>query len=272
MAIRVCLAGATGAVGRALAPALLEDSKFRLVGAVARGAAGSDLGAALGRPPAGVIVRGTLAEALEEPADVLIDYTAPPAAMRHLDLAIGAGVGVVLGTTGLTAADFDAVDRRAREAGVGVVTGNFSLSAALLQHFALFAARYLAQWEIVDINHAHKPDAPSGTARELAERMAAVRRPWPVVPIAETHGEVAARGATVDGVQCHSLRLPGFASVVEVIFGQGAERLSIRQETIAAGEPFVTGTLLAASRVSEMVGVVRGLDALLFGTWDAAAS
>jgi 4-hydroxy-tetrahydrodipicolinate reductase len=264
MAIRVCLAGATGAVGRLLGPALVADHDFMLVSAVARSAKGRDLGEALGSDPCGLVVQGTLEEALSTPADVLIDYTAPAAAMRHVRAAIAAGLSVVLGTTGLTAKDFEEIAALAKDRGVGVATGNFCLTAALLQHFALFAARHLEQWEVIDCNKADKPDSPSGTARELAERMAAVRRPTVTHPIAETHGAREARGATVDGVQCHSIRLPGYASAVEVIFGHGLERLSLRHETISAGEPFVGGTLLAARRVVKTAGLIRGLDTLLF--------
>ncbi len=265
MAIRVCLAGATGAVGRLLAPALMADVDFELVAAVARGAKGRDLGEAIGSGRCGVAVQATLDEALQTPADLLIDYTSPAAAVVHVRAAIAKGASVVLGTTGVTARDFEEIDALARARGVGVATGNFCLTAALLQHFALFAARHLEQWEVIDFNKADKPDSPSGTARELAERMAAVRRPHIVHPIADTHGARDARGATVDGVQCHSIRLPGFASAVEVVFGHGLERLSLRHETIAAGEPFVAGTLLAARRVVESTGLIRGLDTLLFG-------
>lgn len=252
------MSGVTGHVGRALIPAIIDDPEFELTGAVSRSAAGEAIG--------GITVSATLDQALASaPADVLIDYTAPEAALAHIETALVNGVSVVLGTTGLSAAQFEVIDSRAKELGVGVVTGNFSLTAALLQHFALFAARHLDHWEVIDACKADKPDAPSGTARELAEHLAAVKKPNQVVPIGEVHGLAAARGADVDGVQCHSLRLPGFLSSVEVIFGLEGERLSLRHEAISQGQPFVAGSLLAARKVGTISGVVRGLDALLFG-------
>lgn len=257
MAIRICLGGVTGNVGRALLPAIIEDPEFELTGAVSRRAAGEAIG--------GINVSATLEQALAAaPADVLIDYTAPDAALAHIETALVAGVSVVLGTTGLSAAQFEIIDIRAKELGVGVVTGNFSLTAALLQHFALFAARHLDCWEVIDACKADKPDAPSGTARELAERLAAVKKPNQGVAVADVHGLPEARGADVDGVQCHSLRLPGYASSVEVIFGLEGERLSLRHEAISQGAPFVAGSLLAARKIGMISGVVRGLDSLLF--------
>ena len=267
--LRICLAGVTGGVGRALLPAIVAADDLVLTGAVSRSAAGRDAGEAMGGPAAGVSIVADLESALDQGVDVLIDYTASAAAKAHLEIAIERRIPVVLGTTGFSEAEFEALNSRAQAAGIGIVTGNFSLTAALLQHFAIFAAHHIDQFEVIDACKANKPDAPSGTGRELAEKLAEVKRPTLEVPLGETHGERAARGATVSGVQCHSIRLPGFASSVEVIFGTGAERLSLRHECITHGEPFVTGSLLAARRLAlpgdeRVVGVVRGLDTLLF--------
>jgi 4-hydroxy-tetrahydrodipicolinate reductase len=265
MAIRVCLAGVTGAVGRALLPAVLAADDLTLVGAVSRSAAGRDAGEAVGQVGAGITVAATVGEALETPADVLIDYTAPSAVKGHTLDAVARGVAVVVGTSGLTAADYDDIDARARAAKVGVVaSGNFSLTAALVQHFALIAASRIDHWEVIDYGKASKSDAPSGTARELAEKLGAAKQPLAGHPVAETEGARDARGATIAGVQTHSLRLPGFASGVEVIFGMEGERLSIRHDAITHGAPYVAGSLLAARRVPSLNGLVRGLDTLLF--------
>lgn len=266
MPLRICIAGATGAVGRALVEAVLAGPDLELSGAVARGAAGQDIGSAIGLPDTGVTVTASLADALAAPTDAVIDYTAPEAVKANVLTAIERHVPVVVGTSGLTAADYEEIDGLAREAGVGVVaSGNFSLTAALLQHFALIAAEHLDQFEVVDYGRAGKPDSPSGTARELAEKLSGVKRPTPEIPLAETQGERAARGAEIEGVPVHSLRLPGFANAVEAIFGMTGERLSLRHEAIEHGAPYVAGSLLAARRARDVTGLVRGLDTLLFG-------
>jgi len=259
----VCVAGATGWAGRAVAEAVLTSADLVLGGAVSRSAAGRDLGEAWGQAPVGVTVVGDVAQALAG-IDVLVDYTAPGSTRGHAMAAITAGVHVVIGTSGLSASDFADIDAAARAAGVGVVAaGNFSLTAALAQAAALLAARFLPQREIIDYASAGKPDSPSGTARELAERLGEVSMHPLVVPVAETLGYPEARGAGIGGTQVHSLRLPGFVLSTEVIFGQPDERLSIRHDAGSSATPYVAGTLLAVRAVPSVVGLIRGLDTLL---------
>jgi 4-hydroxy-tetrahydrodipicolinate reductase len=262
---RVCIAGATGWTGRALVSGVLAGPDLTLVSAVARSAAGRDLGEALGGETLGVPVHATVAEALDG-VDVLVDYTSATAVKANAMAAIGAGVAVVIGTSGLTADDFAELDSTARASSVGVVaSGNFSLTAAMCQAAALLAARHLPQWEVLDYASATKPDVPSGTARELAERLGEVRRPELGHPIEGLHGPQEARGATVGGAQVHSVRLPSFVVSTEVVFGLPDERLTIRHDAGGTPEPYVAGTLIAVRKAASLVGVTRGLDTLLLG-------
>jgi 4-hydroxy-tetrahydrodipicolinate reductase len=100
-----------------------------------------------------------------------------------------------------------------------------------LQKFAEAAALLIPQWEIIDYAHDDKTDAPSGTARELAVRLAKVRHPEPTIPLDRTVGPREARGATLSGTQVHSLRLPGYVISAEVIFGMPDQRLTIRHDS-----------------------------------------
>ena len=259
----VCIAGATGWTGRALVAAVSEAPDLSLVSGVSRSAAGRDLGEALNGDPLGVPVCGSVVEALEG-VDVLVDYTSATAVKENTLAAIEAGVAVVIGSSGLTASDFDEIEAAARKHSVGVIaSGNFSLTAAMCQAAALLAARHLPHWEVIDYASATKPDVPSGTARELAERMGEVRRPELGYPLEELHGPSEARGATVGGAQVHSVRLPSFVVSTEVVFGLPDERLTIRHDAGGTPEPYVQGTLLAVRRATELVGLTRGLDTLL---------
>jgi 4-hydroxy-tetrahydrodipicolinate reductase len=265
MTIRVCVAGVSGKTGGEVAKAILAGGEFELTGAVARRAAGRDVGDVLGLPATGVPVAASLGEALARPADVLVDFTSPTSVKGRTLEALGRGVRVVVGTSGLTAADYRDVESKAAEVGLGVIAaGNFSLTAALAKHFALLAAKHLPSWEVIDYAHAAKPDAPSGTARELAEALGQVARNELAVPVERTYGEREARGASIAGTQVHSVRLPGYALAFETLFGLPGERLTIRHDAGPDAAPYVGGTLLAVRRVMRVVGLVRGLDRLLF--------
>jgi 4-hydroxy-tetrahydrodipicolinate reductase len=133
----------------------------------------------------------------------------------------------------------------------------------MCQAAALLAARHLPQWEVIDYASPTKPDVPSGTARELAERLGEVRRPELGYPIEDLHGPQEARGAGVAGVQVHSVRLPSFVVSTEVVFGLPDERLTIRHDAGGTPEPYVEGTLIAVRKAPGLVGLTRGLDTLL---------
>jgi 4-hydroxy-tetrahydrodipicolinate reductase len=248
--IRVCVAGVTGWTGRAVAEAVREATDLELVAGVSR----SD--------PAS---HSSVAEALDEvDADVLVDYTHAAVVKENVVGALERGVNAVVGSSGLSAEDYDELDALARARGVGVIAaGNFSLAAALLLRSAVEAARHFETWEVIDYASATKPDVPSGTAREVAERLAEVRAPSVAVPVDDVVGPREARGAFVAGTQVHSVRLPSFVVTTEVVFAAAGERLSIRHDAGDTPGPYVEGTLLAIRAVSGRVGVLRGLDRLL---------
>lgn len=254
--IRVTIAGVTGWVGKPLAQAVLDAADLELVAAAARRDAGQEMG--------GIRISGSVREALAVPSDVFVDYTSAASVRGNVLAAIEAGLHVVIGSSGLSQDDFAEIDERARAAGVGVLAvGNFAITAALLQRFAVEAAKYVGNWEILDTAYAGKMDAPSGMARELAWRMSEVRRPGLEVAIAYTVGYAEARGAEVSGSRVHSIRLPGHTIGIEVRFGQEDERLTLQYDAGPGAAPYIGGTLLAIRRVSQFTGVVRGLDRIL---------
>jgi 4-hydroxy-tetrahydrodipicolinate reductase len=262
--IRVCLAGATGWAGSELARAIGRTDDVTLVSAVARRYAGQALGEVLTEPQLSCLIHGSAAEALAIPCDVFVEYTRPDAARSNILTALERGAHVVVGTSGLTDEDFADIDVVARRVQRGVLAcGNFALTVVLLQRFAEMAARLIPQWEILDYAHDDKVDAPSGTARELADRLARVRVPRVTVPVKDTDGAIEARGATLTGSQVHSIRLPGFVISAEIIFGMPDQKLTIRHDSGNSAIPYVDGALLAIRRVAALCGVHRGLDTVL---------
>ena len=223
--IAVCVAGATGWTGRAVAEAVLGEADLDLRSAVARSAAGSDLGAAWGLPPNGVPVVADVGDALDG-VDVLVDYTSHDAAKGTRSPRSPTGVHVVIGSSGLTADDFAEIDAAARAAGVGVVAaGNFSLTAAMAQAAALLVGavpaepgdRRLRVGRQAGRSERHRPRAGRAARRGVATAAG--------VAVADTGGQPEARGATVGGTQVHSVRLPSFVVSTEVVFALPDERL-----------------------------------------------
>ena len=268
--IRICVAGATGGAGRAVVQEILHSPDLQLTGAVARTGVGTDLGGVLGGDPMGVDVAATVDAALDAAVgvDVLIDYTSHVQVRENTLAAIRRGVSVVIGSSGLTRADFEEIDALAREHGVGVIAaGNFSITAAMAQAAAVLVARHLPNVEVIDFAAADKPDAPSGTARELAERLAAVIRPQTDADAgegspAEAPSALPAGGYRSTGSRSTPCACPASPSVPK---SSSAWRMS--------GSPSAT---TQASRRNPMfagrswrpvwsgrVGLTRGLDTLL---------
>jgi 4-hydroxy-tetrahydrodipicolinate reductase len=264
MKLKVCIAGATGWVGKPLSLAVSAADDLRLVGAVSPTHKGRKLKEIIPELDIDLTISGSVAAALETPTDVLVDYTNAEAVKGNVMTAVRKGVHVVIGSSGLADEDFTEINQAALDHQVGVIAaGNFAITAVLLQRFACEAAKYLSHWEIIDYASDAKRDAPSGTTRELAFRLSEIRKPEVTHPISETIGEKESRGTTLNGSQIHSIRLPGYVISVEAIFGAPDERLTIRHDAGSSAEPYIQGTLLAIREVRNQVGLIRGLDKIM---------
>lgn len=264
MKIKVALAGATGWVGSSLVKAIGESPDIDLVSAIAPEYAHQNLGKVLNMPNLDILISKQTDEALIIPADVFVDFTKPAVVKNNVLTAINHGLHVVIGTSGLTNEDFKEINTCALQKNVGVIAaGNFSLTAALLKHFATIAARFIPSYEIIDYASANKPDAPSGTARELAESLSALVKPNIEIAPEDTIGNKEARGASIQDIQVHSVRLPSYSVSTEIIFGMPDERLIMRHEAGSSPIPYIAGVLLAIRKVDKRVGLIRGLDQIL---------
>lgn len=184
--IRVCVAGATGWVGRSLVPVIHESKDISLVGAVSSSSSGKNIGTLLNIEGLTVRISSSVRDALEVPTDVLVDYTSPDIVKSNVLTAVRKGVDVVVGTSGLSDKDYDEIHREAMKSEVGVIAaGNFAISAALLLHFSEIAAKHMPSWEIIDYASSKKVDAPSGMTRELAFRLSKVGEPEGEIPSAK---------------------------------------------------------------------------------------
>ncbi|MGI6642111.1 MAG: 4-hydroxy-tetrahydrodipicolinate reductase [Limnochordia bacterium] len=232
--MKVLVAGSAGKMGQEVVKLVKGTPGFELVGGVDPS----------GRQVAGERVFPHLASALLQVApDVVVDFTTPQAVQENMELCCEARIPMVVGTTGLSAADLEKWQERGKEAGWrAIVAPNFAIGAILMMRFAREAAQFIQDVEIIEYHHAQKKDAPSGTALRTAQQLEAILgRPVPI----------------------HSVRLPGLVAHQEVVFGLHGQTLTVRHDSTSR-ESFMPGVKLAIENISRVQGVVVGLEHFLF--------
>jgi 4-hydroxy-tetrahydrodipicolinate reductase len=200
--------------------------------------------------------------------EAVIDFTHPDVVMDNLKFLIDNGIHAIVGTTGFTQDRLDQVRSwlEAKPGAAVLIAPNFAIGAVLCMHFAAQAARFYDSAEVIELHHPHKADAPSGTAARTAQLMADSRRDLPPNPDATSSGLVGARGADVDGIPVHSVRLAGLVAHQEVLFGTAGETLTIRHDSMDRTS-FVPGALLAVRSVRDLSGLTVGIESLLDLQW-----
>ena len=250
-------------MGQAVVKAVQDDADLSLVAAVdVRG--GVDAGEAAGCGKCGVMVGTDLEKALlDSRPDVMVDFTRPDAVFSNAMLAVKNGVAPVIGTTGMTADERAQLEALSLEKNTPVfLAPNFAIGAVLMMLMSRQAAKYMPHVEIIELHRDNKLDAPSGTALQTAEMIKEVRASAQQGHPEEKEKLPGARGAKVDGIHIHSVRLPGFVAHQEVIFGGLGQTLTIRHDSINR-ESFMPGVVLACKEVRDLTGVVVGLEKLL---------
>jgi 4-hydroxy-tetrahydrodipicolinate reductase len=237
----------------------------------ARGRMGQQVCTAVDAAPdldlvATVDVDDSLSSVADAGAQVLVDFTHPDVVMDNIRFAIEANIHAVVGTTGFTDARLDTIRAWVEDRpDVGVIVApNFGIGAVLSMKFAQLAARFYDSAEVIELHHAGKVDAPSGTAARTAALIAAARRAagMPAIPDATSQSLAGARGAEVDGVHVHAVRAAGFVAHQEIIFGTAGEVLTIRHDSLDRAS-FMPGVLLAVRGVSSRPGLTVGIESLL---------
>ncbi|CAA7602525.1 4-hydroxy-tetrahydrodipicolinate reductase [Acididesulfobacillus acetoxydans] len=263
--IRVMVAGAGGKMGQEVVRALLREEDMALVGAVDVKHQGRDVGYIAGNSPLGIDVLGVLtAESLREVrADILVDFTNPQSVLKNAETAIAAGVVPVIGTTGLDEAEIGKIrELVAREKVGAFIAPNFALGAILMLRFAKEAARFFPHVEIIELHHDEKLDAPSGTALKVAEWIGEVRAKMAQGNPNEYEKLPGARGADIDGIHIHSVRLPGYIAHHQVLFGGSGQALTIRHDAFSR-ETYMPGVMLAIRKSYQSTKLTIGLENFL---------
>jgi 4-hydroxy-tetrahydrodipicolinate reductase len=244
--IRVGVLGARGRMGQAVCKAVDASADLDLVAMI-------DVG-------------DWLFSVADAGAQVLIDFTHPGVVMDNLRFAIDQGIHAVVGTTGFTRERLDTVrDWLADVPDLGVlVAPNFAIGAVLSMRFAQIAAPYYESVEVIELHHPAKADAPSGTAVRTAQLIAAARKAagLGLAPDATIESMDGARGADVDGIRVHGLRIAGLVAHQEILFGTEGETLTIRHDSLERSS-FMPGVLLAARNIADLPGLTIGIEGLL---------
>lgn len=262
--IRILMNGAAGKMGRALSSGLTAQGGMEICAAVDTKAVAVDYGFLCGMPELGFAPECDLAAAIERThPDVVVDFTNPAAVMKNIKCALEHKVPIVVGTTGID--DFALIEKWCKEYQTSVfVASNFALGAVLMMRFAREAAKYMPQVEIIERHHDQKLDAPSGTAVTTLEMIREVREPQVQGNPQEFERMSGARGAEMDGMRVHSVRLPGYVATQEVVCGAAGQILCIRHDALSR-EAYVPGVALAVEKIREFApgSLVCGLDKLL---------
>ena len=259
--IKVGVFGAGGRMGATVCAAVHADPELELVAAVDPHHAGIDLGQ-VGVPGTKLQMAAKPQALLDAGAEVAVDFTVIDAARENLRFCAANDVHAVVGTTGFSDAElaelgslFDA------SAANAMIAPNFAIGAVLMMRFAELAAPYFDTAEIIELHHDAKIDAPSGTAVHTAKRIAAASKDWAADPTT-TIVAAGARGATVDGIPVHSVRMRGMVAHQEVVLGTTGQSLNIRHDAYDRSS-FMPGVLLAAKHVAKRPGLTIGLEAIL---------
>jgi len=246
MVLRVGVIGSAGRMGSEVTRAVNEASDLELAAAVD--------------------VADSLDTLVTAGCEVVVDFTHPDVVMNSLEFCIAKGIHVVVGTTGFNEARLETVRQwLVSQPSVGVVIApNYGIGAVLMMQFAAKAAPFFESVEIVEYHHPNKADAPSGTARRTAELIAAARASAgsAAQPDATTQALNGARGARVDDVPVHAVRLRGAVAHQEVIFGTAGELFTMRHDALDRAS-FMPGVLLAARAVVARPGLTLGIEPLL---------
>ncbi|CAG9611782.1 4-hydroxy-tetrahydrodipicolinate reductase [Bacillus rhizoplanae] len=262
--IKVIIAGPRGRMGQEAVLLMERTPHFNLVAAIDYKHGGKKISDIAGLPNIDAPIYADLHTCLDEvEADVLLDLTTPEIGKKHVTLAVERGIRSVIGTTGFTEEELQKLIETTKEKQVGtIIAPNFAVGAVLMMKFSQMAAKYFQDVEIIELHHDQKLDAPSGTAVKTVDLIRQNREPKQQGHPNETEQLEGARGANVDGIHIHSVRLPGLIAHQEVLFGGDGQMLTIRHDSFNRAS-FMSGVKLSIETVMQLDHLVYGLENII---------
>jgi 4-hydroxy-tetrahydrodipicolinate reductase len=248
-------------MGATVCAAVNDDPDLELVAAVDPSFEGLDVRQVTGVDATGMRIMASPEAMVEAGAEVVVDFTHADAARGNLAVCAERGIHAVVGTTGFSDTDIAELQTAFTKSNC-VIAPNFAIGAVLMMRFAELAAPWFETAEIIEFHHENKIDAPSGTALNTAERMAAASGEWGTDPTTKLVYEGARGGEGPSGIHIHAVRMRGMVAHQEVILGTTGQTLVIRHDTTDRSS-FMPGVVLACKRIADYPGLTIGLDALL---------
>ncbi|MET0960678.1 MAG: 4-hydroxy-tetrahydrodipicolinate reductase [Psychrobacillus psychrotolerans] len=257
MVIKVAVAGPRGKMGREAVATVIKNENFLLVAVLDYKQETECLGD-------NIPIFTSLNLLIEQTKpDVLVDLTIPSAVFEHAMTALDYGVRPVIGTTGFTDLQLDTLRNKVEEVQVGcIIAPNFSIGAVLMMKFAQTAAKYLPNVEIIEMHHDQKVDAPSGTAIKTAQMIQQTRTSMEQGHSGEEETIPGARGANMDGMHIHSVRLPGLVAHQQVLLGGEGQLLTLRHDSFDRAS-FMSGIVLSINEIMERDVLIYGLEDII---------
>lgn len=262
--VKIVVAGPRGRMGKEAVQLVLETENYELVGVLDRKHDGKTLSEVEGLPSADVLIYTDIHKCFEDQKpNVLIDLTTPEVGMEHTLTALEFGIRPVVGTTGFSSGDIEKLQGICNQTGLGcIIAPNFAVGAVLMMKFSQMAAKYFNDVEIIELHHDQKLDAPSGTAVKTAEMISTIREGKKQGHPNEKETLTGARGAEIDGMHIHSVRLPGLIAHQQVMFGSDGQTLTIRHDSYNRAS-FMSGVKLAVDHVLANNTFVYGLENII---------
>jgi len=261
---KIAVSGICGKMGIAITSELLKESDIEVVCGLDVVNEGSDFGDLFCGKELGIKIFSGLDEIKKANPDLILDFTNADAAFRTVLWAVENGIDIVVGTTGISKDRLDEINKKSSAGRSRVfIVPNFSTGAVIMMKMAAAAARYFDSCEIIELHHDKKKDAPSGTAILTSEYIAE-KKHFRDSRLMDGESETVegSRGAFFNGIQIHSVRLPGYLASQEVIFGSAGQTLKIRHDSTDR-LTFYPGVILAIRKIEFLPSFTIGLDKLL---------
>jgi 4-hydroxy-tetrahydrodipicolinate reductase len=261
---KIVMFGICGKMGKSISRELIKEEEIELAGGLDVKNTGVDIGEFLTGDKTGCMIHGSYDEIKKLRPDTIIDFTNADAAIKNINWAIDNNINIIVGTTGISKDELAKIETKAQKSkSKTFIVPNFSIGAVIMIRISKMISKYFDNCEIIELHHDKKKDAPSGTSMFSAEEISSCRS-FNKSRLKEGETEIieGCRGGFINGINIHSVRLPGLLAHQNIIFGAKGQTLSIKHDSLDRSS-FYPGVILAINNLDKLSNYTFGLDRLL---------